>query len=107
MNGCAARQQISNGPQVAMLFHEIRPLHDLDTWLGKKLDRRKRLGNRTRQGAARGIAGCGKFCGTQLLLGESHGDLVVLNRLQERKVLVLTKSLEPGASGPASWSTLG
>jgi len=69
MNVCAARQQILNGPQFATLFHEIGPLHDLDIWLGKKLDRRKGLCNRTRQGVALGIAGYGKFCRTQFLTG--------------------------------------
>jgi len=52
MNVCAARQQILNGPQFATLFHEIGPLHDLDIWLGKKLDRRKGLCNRTRPGCS-------------------------------------------------------
>lgn len=69
MNVCAARQQILNRLQVATLFHEIGPLHDLDIWLGKKLDRRKGLCNRTRQGVGLGIAGYGKFCRTQCLTG--------------------------------------
>jgi hypothetical protein len=83
MNVCAARPQILNGPQFATLFHEIGRLHDLETWLGQKLDRRKGLGNCTRQDVALGIAGYGKFCRTQFSLGESHCDLGVLNHLQE------------------------